>query len=196
MTTQIIEEAPLDGAKLEQFVFRAVDEDGATLNAALVVIGDRLGLYRALAGAGAGGVGDPRRVQHRAERVLEQPWQIRRAVLVAERDRLLGSERVAAVRVLHVPARGLGVEPLAHVALTGPGALRELSRGEAAGSGERSVEAELVAHHDERGVERGADLVDGAEDELLELAGVHRRVIDGGHGPRLATAWISCNTDT
>ena len=34
------------------FVFRAVDEVGATLNAALVVMGDRLGLYRALAGAG------------------------------------------------------------------------------------------------------------------------------------------------
>ena len=35
-----------------QFVFRAVDEVGATLNAALVVMGDKLGLYRALAGAG------------------------------------------------------------------------------------------------------------------------------------------------
>jgi SAM-dependent methyltransferase len=46
------EAAPLDPAKLEQFVFRAVDEVGATLNAALVVMGDRLGLYRALAGAG------------------------------------------------------------------------------------------------------------------------------------------------
>ena len=34
-------------------MFRAVDEVGATLNAALVVMGDRLGLYRALAGAGA-----------------------------------------------------------------------------------------------------------------------------------------------
>ena len=33
-------------------MFRAVDEVGATLNAALVVMGDRLGLYRALAGAG------------------------------------------------------------------------------------------------------------------------------------------------
>ena len=43
----------LDGEKLMQFVFRAVDEVGATLNAALVVIGDRLGLYRAMAGAGA-----------------------------------------------------------------------------------------------------------------------------------------------
>jgi len=49
----IIEQAPLDAGKLEQFVFRAVDEVGATLNAALVVMGDRLGLYRALAGAGA-----------------------------------------------------------------------------------------------------------------------------------------------
>ena len=47
-----IEEAPLDMAKLEAFVFRAVDEVGATLNTALVVMGDRLGLYRALAGAG------------------------------------------------------------------------------------------------------------------------------------------------
>ena len=46
------EAAPLGAAKLEQFVFRAVDEVGATLNAALVVMGDRLGLYRALAGAG------------------------------------------------------------------------------------------------------------------------------------------------
>ncbi|HWI94883.1 MAG TPA: class I SAM-dependent methyltransferase [Solirubrobacterales bacterium] len=49
----IVEESvEVDGQKLEQFVFRAVDEVGATLNAALVVMGDRLGLYRALAGAG------------------------------------------------------------------------------------------------------------------------------------------------
>ena len=34
------------------FVFRAVDEVGATLNAALVVIGDKLGYYRALAASG------------------------------------------------------------------------------------------------------------------------------------------------
>src|SRR5690242_1583808 len=44
---------PLDEEKLEQFVFRAVEEVGATLNAALVVMGDKLGLYRGLAGAGA-----------------------------------------------------------------------------------------------------------------------------------------------
>jgi 2-polyprenyl-3-methyl-5-hydroxy-6-metoxy-1,4-benzoquinol methylase len=39
----------VDGDKLHQFVLRAVEEVGATLNAALVVMGDRLGLYRALA---------------------------------------------------------------------------------------------------------------------------------------------------
>jgi 2-polyprenyl-3-methyl-5-hydroxy-6-metoxy-1,4-benzoquinol methylase len=44
--------AAVDGDKLMQFVFRAVDEVGATLNAALVVMGDKLGLYRALAGSG------------------------------------------------------------------------------------------------------------------------------------------------
>ncbi len=42
----------LDPDKLMSFVFRAVDEVGATLNAALVVMGDKLGLYRAMAGAG------------------------------------------------------------------------------------------------------------------------------------------------
>ena len=47
-----VEQTPLDMAKLEAFVFRAVDEVGATLNTALVVMGDRLGLYKALAGAG------------------------------------------------------------------------------------------------------------------------------------------------
>jgi SAM-dependent methyltransferase len=44
--------AQIDMDKLMQFVFRAVEEVGATLNTALVVMGDRLGLYRALAGAG------------------------------------------------------------------------------------------------------------------------------------------------
>ena len=42
----------VDTDKLMQFVFRAVDEVGSTLNSALVVMGDKLGLYRALAGAG------------------------------------------------------------------------------------------------------------------------------------------------
>src|SRR6476646_3933725 len=48
----VAEPVAIDGEKLEQFVFRAVDEVGATLNAALVVMGDKLGLHRAMAGAG------------------------------------------------------------------------------------------------------------------------------------------------
>jgi SAM-dependent methyltransferase len=41
--------AEVDTAKVMEFVFRAVDEVGATLNAALVVLGDKLDYYRILA---------------------------------------------------------------------------------------------------------------------------------------------------
>lgn len=51
MTT--IEQAPVvDMEKLMGFVFKTVGEVGATLNTALVVMGDRLGLYRTMAGVG------------------------------------------------------------------------------------------------------------------------------------------------
>jgi SAM-dependent methyltransferase len=42
----------IDGDKLMGLVYQAVDEVGATLNAALVVMGDRLGYYKALADDG------------------------------------------------------------------------------------------------------------------------------------------------
>ncbi|GAA4846638.1 class I SAM-dependent methyltransferase [Pseudonocardia benzenivorans] len=42
----------IDGDKLMEFVFRAVDGVGATLDTALVVMGDRLGYYRCLAATG------------------------------------------------------------------------------------------------------------------------------------------------
>ncbi|MGH3561411.1 MAG: class I SAM-dependent methyltransferase, partial [Mycobacterium sp.] len=45
--------APVDPDKLMAFVFRAVEETGAALNCALVVLGDRLGYYRSLAEHGA-----------------------------------------------------------------------------------------------------------------------------------------------
>jgi SAM-dependent methyltransferase len=54
----------VDLAKLEAFVFRAVDEIGATLNTALVVMGDKLGLYKAMAGAGPL---DPAEIARRAD---------------------------------------------------------------------------------------------------------------------------------
>jgi SAM-dependent methyltransferase len=44
---------PLNEAKLHDFVMKAVGEMGAAMNAALILIGDKLGLYKAMAGAGA-----------------------------------------------------------------------------------------------------------------------------------------------
>ena len=51
-TTSEITAPAIDEAALMDFVFRAVDEVGATLNCALVVMGDRLGYYRTLADHG------------------------------------------------------------------------------------------------------------------------------------------------
>ena len=50
--TTIADPPAIDTDKLMSFVFRAVDEVGATLNAALVVMGDKLGYYRDLAANG------------------------------------------------------------------------------------------------------------------------------------------------
>ena len=49
---------PIDMDALMGFVFRAVDEVGAALNCALVVMGDKLGYYRALADHGPLGAPD------------------------------------------------------------------------------------------------------------------------------------------
>jgi SAM-dependent methyltransferase len=43
---------PINEAKLHEFVMRAVGEMGAAMNSALIILGDRLGLYKAMAGAG------------------------------------------------------------------------------------------------------------------------------------------------
>ena len=43
----------IDQGKLEKFLGQAVGEMGAAMNAALVLVGDKLGLYKAMAGAGA-----------------------------------------------------------------------------------------------------------------------------------------------
>jgi SAM-dependent methyltransferase len=43
---------PINQVKLHEFVMRAVGEMGAAMNAALIILGDKLGLYKAMAGAG------------------------------------------------------------------------------------------------------------------------------------------------
>ena len=45
----------IDEQRLMDFVYRAVDEVGSTLNTALVVMGDQLGYYRGRLGADRGG---------------------------------------------------------------------------------------------------------------------------------------------
>src|SRR5256714_450691 len=47
-----IQAPPVDMAKLMTFLGQVIGELGATVNAGLIVVGDRLGLYRAMAGAG------------------------------------------------------------------------------------------------------------------------------------------------
>lgn len=42
----------IDDAKLNAFLARVLDDIGASMSAALIIIGDRLGLYKAMAGAG------------------------------------------------------------------------------------------------------------------------------------------------
>jgi SAM-dependent methyltransferase len=42
----------IDEAKLQEFMGKVVSEAGAAVNAGLIVLGDRLGLYKAMAGAG------------------------------------------------------------------------------------------------------------------------------------------------
>src|SRR6202050_4047162 len=43
---------PINETKLHEFVMKAVGEMGAAMNAALIIVGDKLGLYKAMAGAG------------------------------------------------------------------------------------------------------------------------------------------------
>jgi SAM-dependent methyltransferase len=50
--TELKEPAEVDFDTLMAFVFRAVDEVGAALNVGLVVMGDKLGYYRAMAASG------------------------------------------------------------------------------------------------------------------------------------------------
>ena len=43
---------PINEAKLHEFMMKAVGEMGAAMNAALILVGDKLGIYKAMAGAG------------------------------------------------------------------------------------------------------------------------------------------------
>jgi SAM-dependent methyltransferase len=66
------EQIQIDPDKLNEFVFKAVGEVGATLNTALVVIGDKLGLYRELAHSGPLSSSELAQRTHTAERYVRE----------------------------------------------------------------------------------------------------------------------------
>lgn len=43
---------PIDEEKLMDFMHKAIDDLGATVSASLVVVSEKLGLYKAMAGSG------------------------------------------------------------------------------------------------------------------------------------------------
>ena len=49
---------PIDEAKMQAFLGQAVGDVGAAMSAVLSLIGDKLGLYKAMAGAGPLSVGE------------------------------------------------------------------------------------------------------------------------------------------
>ena len=72
------EPSDLDETKLNAFIAKAVDDWGALTSAALIVIGDKLGLYRALA---AGGPATPSELAQRTGTVERyvRPWLVNQA---------------------------------------------------------------------------------------------------------------------
>ena len=75
MATGTTQQVALDEAKVQAFLGKAVTDCGATLSSALVVIGDRLGLYKAMRGAG------PLTPEELAQRTGTSPRYIREWLL-------------------------------------------------------------------------------------------------------------------
>jgi hypothetical protein len=69
---------PIDEAKRTAFLARAVDDWGSLTSAALVVIGDKIGLYAALASGGPTTPGDLARRTGTVEAYI-RPWLINQA---------------------------------------------------------------------------------------------------------------------
>jgi hypothetical protein len=136
--------------------------------------------------ASAEALGDARPAVHHGGRGLEDPGHRHGARFVGEDERVLSEQRVAVlVGVIgHEAAGGLRVEPLAHVALVRVGARREFAGTDRLGVRHRTVQAELVAYRDERGVQRGADLSGDLTGECLDAT-----LVECLHGVLLRVVW-------
>src|ERR1700730_1066800 len=63
---------PINEAKLHEFMMKAVGEMGAAMNTALILVGDKLGLYKAMAGAGPMTSGEVAAKTNTAERYVRE----------------------------------------------------------------------------------------------------------------------------
>ena len=162
-------------------------------------------LAPAEAGAGDEGLGDVLAGIRGSERELEAARHEGGAAGVGEHQRLLDRHRVAVAGgvVVDPAAGGLGAEPFADVALRGAGALGELGGGQRAAGGELAIEAEAVADHDQRGVDRGAELDDGLAEKRVQAllvdegccgGGSHAATVGAAPHPRLRGPTWSCLT--
>ena len=100
----------------------------------------------------------------------------RGAVGIGHREGDLVADRVAVVagRVVHVPGRRHPAQPLAHVALLGAAALRQLLGGERPGAGQGRPQPGPLADQHHPDPERGAQLVDHLAHQLVEPIVIHR----------------------
>ena len=120
--------------------------------------------------AGAEALGDLGFVAHARRGDVERARKKRRALRVGQAGGLLrGQEEALALGVvLDIAAGGLRAQPLAHVALVGVRARRELRRRDGLAVAHRGVEPQLVADEDGRLMKRCAKVTGEASYELLQ----------------------------
>lgn len=191
--------APVDPDKLMGFVFRAVEEAGAALNCALVVMGDRLGYYRSLAEHG------PSTPAELAERTATDGHYTREwlnaqaAGAFVDYDSETGRYRLPAEHAVALtdessPAFVGGLFQIAHGTATDAGRIIEAARaGDGVGWGDHNSDVHV-------GCERffrptyNAHLVDDwipALDGVVDKLGSGARVADVGCGHGASTLLMS-----
>jgi NADPH:quinone reductase-like Zn-dependent oxidoreductase len=89
MTKELSLEATMDENVMMEFVHKAVGDVAAVLAGSMVVIGDRLGLYRAMAGAGAVSSEELATTTGTSERYVRE-WLGAQEFVALERDDLEG----------------------------------------------------------------------------------------------------------